>query len=290
MMRECDAGEVRLNPMEVSVVVPAYNEESTLQETVSRIDELLRLQNVSSYEIIIVNDGSVDATLEKAEALTASLASCYLISYPRNRGKGYALRQGFLAARGRLVAFIDADGEIDPQQLLFLLSRQQTTSASVTIGQKIVLGSRPWYRKIMTWSFGLVGKMLFGLPTTDSQTGLKVLVREDVEPLVKLCQESGYLFDLELLILTYYQGMSITTVPVEVRILRPSRITVASGFASLGSATKLYLRWESYRQSHHALPDMSPVPTTPVPTAHVRRIHALTTPLVVSEESYDVRS
>ena len=286
-MPECDAGEVRLNPTELSVVVPAYNEETTLQETVSRIDELLRLQNFSAYEIIIVNDGSGDATLEIAEALTASLASCRLISYPDNRGKGYALRQGFLAACGRLVAFIDADGEIDPQQLLFLLSRQQTTSASVTVGQKVVLGSRPWYRKIMTWSFGLLGKMLFGLPTADSQTGVKVLIREDVEPLVALCKESGYLFDLELLILTYYRGMSINAVPVEVRILRPSRITVLSGFASLESAAKLYLRWGSYRQSQQALPKM-----LSFPRIHVRRTGALTTPLAVSinKDSYDVRS
>ena len=134
----------------------------------------------------------------------------------------------------------------------------------------------------MSWGSGYVGKMLFGLPTADVQTGLKVLVKKDVQSLVALCAEAGYLFDLELLILTHLQGMDVNEVPIEWRIGRPSRITALSGLASLRTATRLYLRWGSYHQPHRTMSQ-----TTSLLTMSGRRIHALAMPLTEKEDSYD---
>ena len=132
----------------LSVIIPAFNEAETLATTVAKLHALF--SSYASYELVIVNDGSADATLEAAAGLVASCPNCRLVSYDTNRGKGYALRRGFAAAEGELVAFLDADGEIDPAELVTLLKYQTQTGASAVVGQKVVVGPRPWYRELMT--------------------------------------------------------------------------------------------------------------------------------------------
>ena len=92
----------------LSVIVPAYNEESRLPRTLRDIDAYLRRQDYE-YEIIVVNDGSRDRTVEVANALTREIANLRLIDSQKNHGKGYAVRQGMLAATGQFRLFMDAD-------------------------------------------------------------------------------------------------------------------------------------------------------------------------------------
>ena len=223
----------------LSIIIPAFNEADTLAKTVADLRALF--SQTLDYEIIIVNDGSSDATLDEASAIAAAVGNCRLISYVTNQGKGYALRQGFAEARGQLVAFIDADGEINPKELFALLHYQRTAGVSVVVGKRVVLGSRPGYRQIMTRTVRFVGSAVFKLPVSDSQTGVKLFVKSDVEDLIPKCKESGYLFDLELLALAHYRGLQIHEIPVEVTILRTSRINLLTGFKSLSRMAKLVL-------------------------------------------------
>ena len=225
--------------MDLSVIIPAFNEADTLAKTVARVAALFA--TTPGVEIIIVNDGSSDATLSEAGGVAAVYANCRVVSYAANRGKGYALRRGFAEAQGRLVAFIDADGEIDPSALFALLDHQKAAEVSVVVGKRAVRGVRPGYRQIMTHTVRLVGGRLFKLPVGDSQAGVKLFVKSDVADLVAHCREAGYLFDLELLALAHFRGLPIHEIPVEVTILRTSRITLATGVRSLGQMVRLVL-------------------------------------------------
>ena len=230
--------------MRLSIIIPAFNEADTLAKTVTGLRTRLAQADyaVTDYEVIIVDDGSSDATALEADGLATRFANCRVVSYPANRGKGYALRQGFARAGGSLVAFIDADGEINPAELFALLHYQQTTGVSVVVGKRVMRGNRPGYRQLMTRSVRLIGVNLFKLPVGDSQAGVKLFVKNDVEDLVAKCEEAGYLFDLELLALAHYRGLPIHEIPVVVTILRTSRITPLTGLKSLGRMMRLVLK------------------------------------------------
>ena len=221
----------------LSIIVPAFNEAERLADTVAKLHALFG--GYPGYELIIVNDGSADKTLEAAAGIVASCDNCRLVSYATNRGKGYALRRGFAAARGELVAFLDADGEIDPGELLALLEQQRRTGASAVIGKKVVVGPRPWYRELMTLGIRFTAQTFFRLPVTDSQAGIKLFVRAHIDELIGRCTEPGYLFDLELLTLAHRRGLSIRQHPVTYQVLRPSRINLLTGLRTARDVFRL---------------------------------------------------
>lgn len=236
--------------VDLSVIIPAFNEADTLAKTVADLAALFAA--TPDVEIIVVNDGSSDATLDEASAAATAYGNCRVVSYAANRGKGYALRRGFAEARGRLVAFIDADGEVAPKALAALLHHQREADVSVVVGKRAVRGARPGYRQMMTHTVRFVGGALFKLPVSDSQTGVKLFVKSDVADLVAYCKEAGYLFDLELLALAHYRGLPIHEIPVEVTILRTSRITLLTGITYLGRMARLVLSRD--RLVHYASP------------------------------------
>ena len=221
----------------LSIVVPAFNEAERLASTVAKLHALF--SGYPDFEVIIVNDGSADATLAAAAGIVASCENCHLVSYATNRGKGYALRRGFAAARGELVAFLDADGEIDPAELLALLEQQRRTGASAVVGKKVVVGPRPWYRELMTLGIRFTAKRFFHLPVTDSQAGIKVFVKAHISELINHCTEPGYLFDLELLTLAHRRGLNIQQHPVTYQVLRPSRINLFTGLKTARDVFRL---------------------------------------------------
>ena len=223
--------------VKLSIVVPAFNEAERLASTVAKLHALFG--GYSSYELIIVNDGSADATLEAAAGIAASYDNCRLVSYTTNRGKGYALRRGFAAAQGELVAFLDADGEIDPGELLALLRHQRRTGASAVVGQKVVVGPRPWYRELMTLGIRFTARRFFHLPVTDSQAGIKLFVKAHIDEVIGHCSEPGYLFDLELLTLAHRRGLDIQQHPVTYQVLRPSRINLLTGLKTARDVLRL---------------------------------------------------
>ena len=95
-------------PPDLSIIIPAYNEEARLPRTLARIQDYLDAQNFSA-EVIVVDDGSTDRTAETSEKWRAGQPSRRLLRNERNRGKGFSVRRGMLAARGRVALFTDAD-------------------------------------------------------------------------------------------------------------------------------------------------------------------------------------
>ena len=203
---------------EVTVVIPAYDEAeriaATLRATAACMEDL-----GCHYEILVVDDGSRDATREVAEAVARELDRVRVVGYRNNAGKGHAIVEGAKAARGNLVLFVDADLEVHPRQLQPLYVAMQEAKADVVIGSKVHSDSRVEYaseRRLMSWGYYAVVRLFFGLPVRDTQTGLKLFRREVLDGVVPRMLVKRFAFDLEALVIAQRLGFRLVEAPVEV--------------------------------------------------------------------------
>jgi glycosyltransferase involved in cell wall biosynthesis len=169
-------------PVSLSIVIPAYNEEaaigSIVERTVSAGPILQQRVPLDFVEIIVVNDGSVDRTAE----IATSFHGVTLISFPKNRGYGAAIKAGFSAARGSLVAFLDADGTCDPLFFSVLCRELLNTGADVVIGARLTPeSSMPAVRRLGNRIFAALVRAWGGGPVSDTASGMRVL-RKQVLP------------------------------------------------------------------------------------------------------------
>ncbi len=217
------AGELRL-----TVVVPAYDEERRIGASVRRIVEAVTSVDVDGgAEVLVVDDGSHDATAAEAAA-----AGARVVSLPVNRGKGAAVREGVLAARGRTIAFVDADLAYPPEQVLTLLGEVEA-GWDVVVGSRRHAGSVDVVRPTLVRS--LSGR-LFNLLTAvvllgryrDTQCGFKAF-RADVGRLIfSRTRVEGFAFDVELFHLVERYRLSLTEVPVTLVTATGSTVRVGA--------------------------------------------------------------
>lgn len=191
----------------ISVVVPAYLQEATIQEDLKRLKEVLTDSGLA-FEIIVVADGTLDGTFERSQSLQGP--GLRVFGYPgRNRGKGYALRFGAAKARGQLVVFLDAGMEIDPQAIGFFYKILKERQADVVIGSKRHKASEvnyPRIRRVTSFFYQLLIFFLFGLNVRDTQTGLKIFRREVLERVMPRLLVKDYAVDIEILAVAYHLG------------------------------------------------------------------------------------
>ena len=202
----------------LSVVVPAYNEERRLGPTLDRIAAFLTSRG-EPWELLVVDDGSKDATLDVAREAAARHAGIVLLPHPRNRGKGIAVRTGFVAARGRLVLFSDADLSTPIEDLEKLRAAMEREGADVAIGSRALPGSdvrvkQHRVRQLLGQGFNVLVKAMTGLPHADTQCGFKLFSRERCLPLFLAQRIDGFAFDAELLFLARRAGFRVAEVPV----------------------------------------------------------------------------
>ena len=200
---------------EISVLMPAYNEGKTLEEAVKRtMKELGRLD----YEIIIINDGSQDNTEEVAKILCEQYPNVHLVSYSTNRGKGYALKQGFKRSRGNIIVFLDSDLDIPPFQIHRFL-RVLKKGYDVVIGSKYLPGARVDYspkRRLFSVLYNTLVRILLNLNVTDTQVGLKAFRRQALEKAFSKILVKRYAFDVELLTVINMYNYRICEIPIKI--------------------------------------------------------------------------
>ncbi len=201
----------------LSIVVPAYDEESRIGASIARMVDYFDSQKYS-YEILVVDDGSCDRTLEVVAEKAAGHQNVRSLHYEGNRGKGYAVRFGMLKAAGDFILFSDAD-LATPIEEIEKLFEQIRTGAEVAIGSRDVPGSRLVKRQSM---FRELGGKLFnrcvqrvGVPGIhDTQCGFKLFTRAAAEKIFSRCQIDNFSFDVEVLYLARLLGYRIAEVPV----------------------------------------------------------------------------
>ena len=173
------------------------------------------------FEIIVVDDGSPDETLKEAQKFKND--NYKVVGYKTNRGKGYAVRYGMARAKGDYIAFIDAGMEIDPNGISMILEHMEWYNADIVVGSKRHPASEsnfPTIRKIYSWGYHLLVRLLFRIPLNDTQAGLKVYKRKVLEVVLPRLVIKQFAFDIELLAVAKYLGFRrIYEAPVKI-ILR----------------------------------------------------------------------
>ncbi len=214
-----------LRPIFLSVVIPAYNEARRLPRTLERIavylqDAIHRWQvGKDAVEVIVVDDGSTDGTSELARTFSDRLPNLQVLRHSPNRGKGYAVKRGMLAARGQFRLFSDADLSTPIDELEKLLPPLLSGEADVAIAsrglpQSQLLVRQPWAREMLGRLFNLVVQALATPGIWDTQCGFKLFRGEVAERLFALQTLEGFAFDVEVLYLARKFGYRIVEVPV----------------------------------------------------------------------------
>jgi dolichyl-phosphate beta-glucosyltransferase len=214
--------------VDLSIVIPAYNEEHRLLPTLERLDAYLRAQPLS-YEIVVVDDGSRDGTAALVERTAAIIPGLRLIRQTPNRGKGAAVRVGMLAANGQIRAMCDADGSMPPEQLSQLLAPIVACKAAIAIGSRYAPGARtatpqPRYRVLWSRLCNKVIQRSLVPGVKDTQCGFKAFTAEAARELFAVARIDGWAFDLEILALARRRGIAIAEVGVEWQDDRRSRV------------------------------------------------------------------
>jgi glycosyltransferase involved in cell wall biosynthesis len=198
----------------LSIVVPAYNEAGRIRDTLERLYHFKELEPYS-IELIVVDDGSTDQTVETVSAFPG----VRLIRNDRNHGKGFTVRHGVLEARGDLVLFTDADLSTPIEEVDKLLSALQSSGADAAVGsralQRELIGiHQPWPREMAGRFFNLLVRVFTGLRLHDTQCGFKLFKRSSTRWAFERMLVERFGFDPELLFLIERGGGRVVEVPV----------------------------------------------------------------------------
>jgi dolichyl-phosphate beta-glucosyltransferase len=203
--------------VEITIVIPAYNEQVRIGLTLVRTLEYLQARH-PRFELLVVDDGSRDGTIQVVEEIAARDPRVRTLRQPQNRGKGAAVRRGVLEARGRHILFMDADLATPVEELdtLFVWTNR---------GYEVVIGSRglpdsdirerqPRARELMGRVFNLLVRSVLLGGFKDTQCGFKLFERSAARDLFSRQKLDGFAFDVEVLLLAKERGYRIAEVPV----------------------------------------------------------------------------
>jgi len=202
-----------------SVVIPCFNEEGRVRETLRVTIEYLAA-NAPESELIVVNDGSTDATATIARKILSetTIATRLLENFP-NRGKGAAVRTGLLAAREPIGLFSDADLSTPIEETPKLIEPIANFEVDIAFGSRALDRSligihQPWRREQAGRIFNLLVRVATGLPFWDTQCGFKAFRLSVCRPILESALINGFAFDVELLYLAHRAGLRIREIPV----------------------------------------------------------------------------
>lgn len=200
----------------ITVVIPAFNEVKRLAVTLGPMWRSLR-RRFADFEMIVVDDGSTDGTAEVVRTFSIEHQNVRLISYPINRGKGYAVRQGVLSSSGQYVLFSDADQSTPMREVRKLLRALE--SCDIAIGSRAIRESRiaqyqPIYRVVMGKTFNKFVQLMTVPGVKDTQCGFKCFFGDEARELFSRCRIDGFSFDVEVLYLARRKGLRIAEVGV----------------------------------------------------------------------------
>ncbi len=229
--------------MTLSVVMPAFRCGDTIVRDIAALERVLS-QITDRYEIIVVADGQVDDTFARASTLASGRV--VVTGYPVNRGKGFAVIYGMRLARGQYVGFMDAGGDIRAEawrELVALLQREQ---ADIVIGSKQHPRSvtrLPAIRRLYSYGYQQLIRVLFRVNVRDTQTGIKVFRREVIEAVAPLLLVKRFAFDIELLALARHLGYGcIVEAPVVIEHQFASSVNVRAVFRTLWDTVAVFYR------------------------------------------------
>lgn len=224
--------------MYLSVIIPAYNEENRIGHTLSAIHGYLRAKDFE-YEVIVVDDGSSDSTVAKAEESALSKENkLKVIKNGDNRGKGFSVKNGILATSGEYVLMSDADMST-PIEEFDKLRKYVSEGYDIVIGSRSVEASdirvrQPWYREGMGKTFNFFVKTLLGIKEfNDTQCGFKLFKGDIARDIAEDLKIEGFCFDPEMLYIAEKKGHKVKEVGVTWDNSPESRVTIMASSLSM---------------------------------------------------------
>jgi dolichyl-phosphate beta-glucosyltransferase len=226
----------------LSVVIPVYNEGKIILRNLEKVDDYLRTLGIN-YEIILVNDGSTDNTLDQAKIIGRK--NLYIISYAENKGKGYAVNRGMTAALGEYRLFMDMDLSTELNEIPRFLKYICEERCDICVGNRHSVGllaqQRPWHRALMGKVFACLSSFSSGCQLDDFTCGFKIFTAQACEKIFPRQQIFNWAFDTELICIAHQLGLRILQKPVEWSHHDNSKIRFGSAMiTSLISLVKIW--------------------------------------------------
>jgi dolichyl-phosphate beta-glucosyltransferase len=233
-------------PLTLSIVIPAYNEERRLPSTLDAVFAWLDGNSYRDAEVLVVDDGSTDSTAALVEARAIQESRLRLVRNPGNRGKGYAVRHGMLEAQGDWILFSDADLSAPIEELPKLLAAAREKNSAVAIGSRALDRSligvhQSQWRELSGIFFNRLMRLLTGLPFADTQCGFKLFRRDAARRIFPLQRLDGFSFDVEDMFIAQSLGIATSEVPVRWNNVEGTKVGMAQGIASF--LDLLRIRW-----------------------------------------------
>jgi len=204
----------------IVAIVPTYNKAPVIAKSLSMIREALSLTNLN-FEVIVVDDGSSDNTLAILEEEKEKDPRLKIISYPHNKGKGYAIKQGVMQSSGEITVFIDGDLDIHPFAIKEYVN--ELDNCDFVIASKRHPLSRvnaPLSRKVLSRIFNVIVRTATGIKVKDTQSGLKVGDGNLLREFFKAMDINRYAYDVELLTMAEMMKLNIKEMPIEINLDR----------------------------------------------------------------------
>lgn len=211
------------NKIYLSLVVPAYKQEKTIVKNVNMLQSALSNLQIP-FELIIVADGS----FEKVKKILKkdNKSNFKLLGYEVNQGKGFAVRYGMTHAKGEVIGFIDAGMDIAQEGIAMLLQHMDWYKADIIVGSKLHPVSYvryPFSRRILSWGYRTLNRILFGFKVKDTQVGIKLFKKRVVKKVFPKLLVKKFAFDVEVLAVAYDFGFTrIYEAPVKLNFKQGS--------------------------------------------------------------------
>lgn len=242
--------------MYLSVIIPAYNEEKNIEKTVRSVFEYLKARNFE-HEIIVVTDGSKDNTNDIVKSLLPLIPTLQLLNYDQNKGKGYAVREGMLRARGDYRLFTDADNAttIDNIEKMVPYFQQgyDVVIASIAVkGATVASGSEPLWRRVLGKAGNLFIQIMAVPGIHDTQRGFKIITAKAAKNIPPKMTIDRFGFDIEMLALARKFGYKIKEVPVNWKNDPNSSVGLKAYFQVLAETVRI--RWNLWTGKYDQRP------------------------------------
>ncbi len=226
----------------LSVVIPAYNEASRIGCTLESIAQYFNSKDIS-HEIIVVDDGSDDGTPDIVRAQRVSLPNLCVLENERNRGKGYSVNRGMLAARGKYRLFMDADNSVDISQVDDFIKeidgKYDVAIGSIRLKKSEVSENSGWHRRVLGYGAKIIIGILAVPGIKDTQRGFKLFSDSAAKAIFPLQTIERFGFDIEILVIAWVNGFKIKELPVVWDNPAGSKVTLKSYFQTLRELIKI---------------------------------------------------
>ena len=202
-----------MQKVEVSIILPCYNEGPTFEGSVNKIIRTLNRLG-ESWEIIFVEDKSVDKTRETVEKLVKKYKNTRAIYHLTNQGRGRSVSDGIRAARGKICGFLDVDLEVS-ESYIPLFIEEIKKGSDVIIGKRFYEGGlKSFIRFMASKTYALAVKFLLNMPIEDTEAGYKFFRRSKILPVLKRVHDKHWFWDTEVCVRSYFANLKISQVPV----------------------------------------------------------------------------